>query len=37
MAICTAMPSAMRCRAMDGIHYKLVSADGLRFCPYRIN
>ena len=22
---------------VDGIHYKLVSADGLRFCPYRIN
>ena len=21
----------------DGIRYKLVSADGLRFCPYRIN
>ena len=22
---------------VDGIQYKLVSADGLRFCPYRIN
>ena len=22
---------------VDGIRYKLVSADGLRFCPYRIN
>ena len=22
---------------VDGIRYKLVSADGLRYCPYRIN
>jgi len=22
---------------VDGIRYKLVSADGLKFCPYRIN
>ena len=34
---CTAKPSALRCRGeVDGIRYKLVSADGLHFCPYKI-
>ncbi len=36
-ATCTESPSAGAIqREVDGIRYKLVSADGLHFCPYKI-